>query len=146
MKYVFALMAFFFSTLAITQEQGQIEPVWHLILVNSTVYTAYINRAVVPPNKAGTAYKRAEILLSIVEPIKMESNGELTLIYSITRILIVDCDSALVLPMFDFYYTEKKPTAKSVPKNGFEHPAVESSLTQLPKSSTLYKALCPFYI
>lgn len=145
MKYVLALMAFFFSSLAITKEKVYIEPVWHLIPINTTVYTAYINRAVVP-DKADTAYKTSEILISLVDPIKTDANGDMILIHSIARILVVECDSGLVLPMFDYYYTEKKPTAKSVPKHLFKHPVAESSLKQLPKTSTLYKALCPFYI
>lgn len=150
MKAIIALLLLLFYIFAPAQGTEQRNSNWQLIpyYKNSPGYITYFNQnnKSVIPNQDKGIYKIAEILISAETPANIDIGGKPVLIHSIIKVIMVECESAALLPLYDFYYKEKMPNRFSTPDGGIEHNASESAIKILDKSSPIYKVVCPVYI
>lgn len=92
-------------------------------------------------------YNSAEILISFNDVVEVTTDGKNYSVRSVVRHLVAECDSGLMAPVFDIYFTEAVPTRDSTPVTGTQWPTdVRQTSTILSKNSVLYTTLCPMYI
>jgi hypothetical protein len=62
---------------------------------------------------------------------------------SLVRHIVVDCDSGLMIPVYDLFYEKQMPNEKDEPIQGIEYEPGGPGKSMLNKSSLIYLTLCP---
>jgi hypothetical protein len=108
---------------------------------------AYINTTTQIVVAGGeNSYNYAEILIVSEKPKTRVVNGKTFTALSVVRAMLLECKSAYMAPMADYYFNDGNPQAASKVINIYEHPSAEVAGRVIPKNSPLYNALCPVYI
>lgn len=91
-------------------------------------------------------YNTGQMLVSSDVVMEIPINGKIIKARSMVKLMVVECNSGIMVPIFDLYFSQPMPTRKDKPLGGFEYPSVETSSQVLPKNSILYNSMCPEYI
>lgn len=71
--------------------------------------------------------------------------GKIVSALSIARFMTIDCKVGTAIPMYDLYFDIKNPGAETKPIGVLDH-TKSLPIDMLPKSSVLFRTLCPEYI
>jgi hypothetical protein len=149
MKYFLFLVLLIvnFNAIALDKKSDiKWEPIYAFNPGNGT--HAYINRKsmVTKTYKGGYSYNTGEILVTMDNPVEITIGGKKITPKSISRRQILECSSAVLVPIMDFYFSEEFPSRDTKPIAVFKFPPPNESGKEIPKKSVMYDALCPSYI
>ncbi len=97
--------------------------------------------------ESGDRMMYTEILISYDKPNTTLVGKQKVVFQGMVRHIVVDCESGLSAPIYDFYFAEPKPTRTNKPVGALEYNApIKQIATLMPKSSAIYQAVCPNYI
>jgi hypothetical protein len=96
-------------------------------------------------SESGGDYGSGGILLVSSEPVPIPLAGKIILVKSIVKHLVVDCKSGLMAPAVDFFFAVGLPTRHDKPLGAIRYNDLKG-VEEIPKSSLIYKTLCPIYI
>ena len=94
----------------------------------------------------GNEYTNGVILITYDDPVNVPVDDKPVPIRSIAKHIIVQCSSARLMQVADFYFSVEKPTRADKPVAGREYPADPAAVIQLGKGSIFYMTFCPTYI
>ena len=96
-------------------------------------------------SESGGDYGSGGILLVANEPVPVTLAGKIIFAKSIVKHLVVDCKSGLMAPAVDFFFAIELPTRQDKPLGALKYSNL-TGVEEIPKSSLIYKTLCPVYI
>jgi hypothetical protein len=96
-------------------------------------------------SESGGDYGSGSILLISAEPVPIPLAGKIIFAKSIVKHLVADCKSGLLAPAVDFFFAIDFPTRKDKPLGALKYNDL-TGVEEIPKSSLIYKTLCPVYI
>lgn len=96
-------------------------------------------------SESGGDYGSGGILLVSPEPVPVPLAGKVIFAKSIVKHLVIDCKSGLLAPAVDFFFAVELPTRQDKPLGALRYNNL-TGVEEIPKSSLIYKTLCPMYI
>lgn len=108
---------------------------------------AYVdsNSVIRRAGESGGDYGSGAILLVSDEPAPVTLAGKTILAKSIVKHLVLDCKLGILAPAVDFFFAVELPTRQDKPLGALRYNNL-SGVEEIPKSSLIYKTLCPMYI
>jgi len=86
------------------------------------------------------------ILISTNDPVNIEVEGKIIEVNSLVKHMVVECNSMVLIPLADYYFTVAMPTREDKPVANVTYPSTPDIAKQLTKDLFIYKAFCPEYI
>lgn len=93
----------------------------------------------------GKDFGSAGILIISKQPLSVTFKDKTVLVKSIVRHMVLDCDSGVLAPAIDFYFTIDKPTKSDTPLATIMYADLEGAEV-VSKSSLIYHTLCPVHV
>lgn len=106
-----------------------------------------VNNRVVANFENNQKYNSAEILISYDKSISLTIGNKNISLRGLVRSMAIECKSAVMIPIYDIFFTEPFPTKNSLPVYGIDYTKNSTkNITILNKNSPIYQALCPVYL
>jgi len=141
------LLAMWLSVSAAEKQPDPKTIVWRLIYTGKDpTFVPYVNtKSILRKNGGIGDYGSAEILFSANKIFTSTVDGKPVVAKSLVRHLLIECESAILAPVIDYYFTVSKPTRADKPIVVVSYDNLEGA-TLVSKKSPVYNTLCPVSI